>query len=86
MSLPVILAPIRRRNPAWVRGSDFQEYYIEIETEVEVVQLNLNTGGMRVRWNEPNASKKKGFEVMSTDIDISHFYKYYSIVSTYKNG
>lgn len=85
MSLPVILAPVRRRNPAWVRGGD-QEYYIEIETEVEVVQLNLNTGGMRVRWEEPNAEKKKGFEVMSTDIDISHFYKHYSIVSNYKNG
>ena len=94
MSLPSILAPIYRRNPnykpVFVDGSPYainsDECFINIETQVEVVQLNLNTGGMRVRWNEPDPSKKKGFRVESCDIDIQHFYKHYSIKSNYQNG
>lgn len=85
MSLPVIMAPVRRLNPEWVRGGDM-ECFIDIETQVEVVQLNLNTGGMRVRWNEVDPTAKKGFRVESQDIDIQHFYKHYSIKSNYQNG
>ena len=81
---PTIIAPVSRRNPKWVRGGT-EEYYVPIDTEVEIVQLNLNTGGMRVRWPEPDDSKK-GFTMQSCDISIEHFYKHYSIVSNYKNG
>jgi len=84
MSLPQIVAPVSRRNPKWVRGGT-EQLFIPTPTIVEVVQLNLNTGGMRVRWNEPDPTKKKGFTVQSEDISIEHFYKQYSIKSNYDN-
>lgn len=79
MSLPTIVAPVSRFNPKFVRGGS-EPAYIPTPTIVEVVQLNLNTGGMRVRWNEPDNECKKGYRVESCDISIEHFYKHYSIV------
>jgi len=88
MTLPVITVTLRRRNPNWkpifVDGSpravNMDDYAMEIPTEVEVVQLNLNTNGMRVRWSEPDPESKKGYTVESRDISIEHFYKHYDIV------
>jgi hypothetical protein len=54
--------------------------YIWIETKVEIVQLNLNSGGMRVRWTEPEPGTIKGFSVQSQDVPIGVFYEQYDIV------
>jgi len=54
--------------------------YIWIDTKVEIVQLNLNSGGMRVRWNEPEPGTKRGFSVQSQDDPIGVFYEQYDIV------
>jgi hypothetical protein len=55
------------------------EYQAEYEIEVEVVQLNLNTGGMRVRYQWPSKQTKSGFETVSRDIPIAAFYAKYDI-------
>lgn len=85
--LPTITVSLRRRNPEWKpiyengspRAINTDTYYVNIDTEVEIVQLNLNTGGMRVRWCEPDSESKKGYVVESRDISIDHFYKKYAI-------
>lgn len=87
MTLPVITVTLRRKNPNWKpiyedgngRPVNMSDWQIEMPTEVEVVQLNLNTGGMRVRWSEPDPESKKGYTVESRDISIEHFYKHYEI-------
>jgi hypothetical protein len=78
MSLPSVVAPVSRFNPKFVRGGS-EPAYIPTPTIVEVVQLNLNTGGMRVRWNEPDAYSKKGYRVESQDVSIQYFYDQYQI-------
>jgi hypothetical protein len=78
MSLPSVVAPVSRFNPKFVRGGS-EPAYIPTPTIVEVVQLNLNTGGMRVRWNEPDAESKKGYRVESQDVSIQYFYDQYQI-------
>jgi hypothetical protein len=88
MSLPKLKVKLMLRDPSWTPifedGNPWavnkDSYLIEQEREVEVVQLNLNTGGMRIRWNEPDATKKKGYVVESCDISIDHFYKHYHII------
>jgi hypothetical protein len=55
------------------------EYQKDYEIEVEVVQLNLNSGGMRVRYQWPSKTTKSGFETVSRDIPISHFFDKYQI-------
>lgn len=76
MSLPKVVAPIFKYNPAWTRDNG-EEFYIEVDTEVEVLQLNLTTGGMRVRYLDEGLDKTK---VRTTDISIEHFFKDYEIV------
>lgn len=44
--------------------------------EVEVVQLNLNAGTMRVRFPDQYQGKKK---IVTQDIAIEPFFKQYSI-------
>jgi len=87
MNLPTLIIPLRRPNPDWKPiykdGSrepiNKDTYYIDIDTEVEIVQLNLNTGGMRVRYVTPNDEMKKGYEVHSVDVSIKHFFAKYDI-------
>jgi hypothetical protein len=88
MSLPTLIIPLRRRNPNWKpiyedgngRPVNMSDWQIEMPTEVEVVQLNLNTGGMRVRYVTPNDEMKKGYEVHSVDVSIDHFFNKFDIV------
>ena len=85
--LPKLTVKLVERNPNYVpkyssddcRPYNMDEYQAEYEIEVEVVQLNLNTGGMRVRWNEPDADSKKGYRVESQDVSIQYFYDQYQI-------
>ena len=88
MSLPKITVTLRERDPNFIprfsKGSNtavnMDEYQKDYEIEVEIVQLNLNSGGMRVRYDWPNNHRKNGVEVVSRDIPISHFYAAYDIV------
>ena len=88
MSLPKIKVTLRETNPDYVarfeEGNNYavnaDEYQKDYEIEVEVVQLNLNTGGMRVRYEWPCKHTKRGFRMESRDISMVHFYKHYSIV------
>lgn len=85
--LPKLTVKLVERNPNYVpkyssddcRPYNMDEYQAEYEIEVEVVQLNLNTGGMRVRYQWPSKQTKSGFETVSRDIPISHFYDKYDI-------
>lgn len=87
--LPKLTVTLRERNPNYApifedgspRAINMHEYDADYEIEVEVVQLNLNTGGMRVRYEWPSKRTKKGFEVVSRDIPITHFYNHYAIVA-----
>ena len=86
--LPKITVRLRETNPdfeaRWEEGSNIavnmDEYQMEYDIEVEIVQLNLNTGGMRVRYEWPDKHVKRGVSVHSRDISIDHFYKHYEIV------
>lgn len=86
--LPKLTVTLRETDPnfvaRFVEGSNtavnMDEYQKDYEIEVEVVQLNLNTGGMRVRYEWPNKHRKSGKEMVSRDISIEHFYKQYKIV------
>jgi hypothetical protein len=79
MTLPVIRAKVRVYNPDYdnkIAGSEFQIYE---EREVEVVQLNLNSGGMRVRFMDQGPFDKKP-KVVSVDISIDTFFTQYAII------
>lgn len=88
MSLPKITVTLRERDPNFVakftkgsnRAVNMDEYQKDYEIEVEIVQLNLNSGGMRVRYEWPNNLRKSGMEMVSRDIPIEHFYAAYDIV------
>ena len=82
MNLPRIEAPIRRPNPAWTKDNG-EEYYITIPTWIEILQLNLSTDGMRVRYIDADPTRPGKERVCTTDISIEYFFKDYSIV---KNG
>ena len=87
MSLPTITMTLNLRDPNWkpVYSPDgntvinMDDYQKDFKVEVEVVQLNLNSGGMRIRYEWPSVRHKKGFEVCSQDVSIEHFYKHYQI-------
>ena len=87
MSLPKLTLTLRERNPEYVaifeEGNNhpvnIDEYQKDYEIEVEIVQLNLNSGGMRVRYDWPDKDSKKGYNVISRDVSIEHFYKQYQI-------
>lgn len=62
-----------------VKPINYDDYRKKFEVEVEVVQLNLNTGGMRVRFEWPSKYTKKGYEIRSVDVSIDEFFKHYTI-------
>ena len=86
-ALPKLTLTLREFDPDWeavfepgnncaINTDTMQKDY---EIEVEVVQLNLNSGGMRVRYEWPHKRTKKGYEVRSRDVSIEHFFKQYEI-------
>lgn len=85
--LPVLLLKLKETNPEYepifVEGEQWpinrDEYQKEYMIEVEVVQLNLNTGGMRVRYPWYSKHTKKGYEIRSVDVSIDLFYEHYEI-------
>jgi hypothetical protein len=87
MTLPTLTLTLRETNPEYVaryndgesRPYNMDEYQKDYEIEVEVVQLNLNSGGMRVRYQWPDKYAKKGVSTQSRDVSIEHFYKQYEI-------
>ena len=87
MSLPKLTLTLRETNPEYVPifadGSPYainrDEYQKDYEIEVEVVQLNLNSGGMRVRYEWPCKHTNRGWRMESRDVSISHFFKQYEI-------
>lgn len=87
MSLPKITVTMREIDPTWKpiygdgspKAINADTMYKDYDLEVEIVQLNLNTGGMRVRYEWPSKHTKRGYEIRSRDISIEHFYKHYEI-------
>ena len=87
MSLPKLTLTLNLPDPQWEavfvegenRAINMDSYSKDFEVEVEVVQLNLNSGGMRVRYEWPNKHRKNGMEVCTRDVSIEHFYKQYQI-------
>lgn len=79
MSLPTIQAVVQVYNPKFVPGPDGTEpYRIMEEREVEVLTLNLNSQGMRVRFTDTTFQGETIKVVI--DIDIAWFYAKYAIV------
>lgn len=86
--LPKLTINLRERDPQWVAifpedggpAINADEYYKRYDIEVEIVQLNLNTGTMRVRYMWPDKNVKKGESMQSRDIHIDAFYNEFSIV------
>lgn len=86
-NLPKLTLTLRECDPNFVprfvegqnSAVNMDEYQKDYEIEVEIVQLNLNSGGMRIRYEWPSKRTKKGFEVVSRDVSIEHFYKQYEI-------
>ena len=68
--------------PIFVEGEDWptnrHEYQMEIEIVAEVLQLNLSTGGMRVRYKWPERGRAK-MKTVTKDVPISFFFAQYSI-------
>ena len=87
MTLPKLTLTLRETDPNFVarfepgnnRAVNMDEYQKDYQIEVEVVQLNLNSGGMRVRYQWPNKYKKSGVEMVSRDVSIDAFYAQYKI-------
>ena len=87
MSLPKLTLTLRETNPDYVamyhenetRPYNMVDYQKDYEIEVEVVQLNLNSGGMRVRYEWPSKHTKRGFEIVSRDVSLELFYQRYEI-------
>ena len=87
MTLPKLTLTLRETDPNFVarfepgnnRAVNMDEYQKDYEIEVEVVQLNLNSQGMRVRYQWPNKHKKSGFEMVSRDVPIDAFFEQYKI-------
>ena len=83
---PKLTLTLRETNPDWEpvfepgnnRAVNMDDYRKDYEIEVEVVQLNLNTGGMRVRYVWPDKTKK-GFSMRSCDVSIKHFFEKFEI-------
>lgn len=93
MTLPTLTLSMKLPNPDWEPkyatdsavptsrvAVNMDDYYGTYEVEVEVVQLNLNSGGMRVRFEWPSKRYKSGYEVKSVDVPIDAFFEQYNIV------
>jgi hypothetical protein len=82
-TLPKITLKVAVRNPDWVAdrtdASNMDRYYIKVDRECEVLQLNLNAGTMRVRFRNPDVTMKKGFTNNTTDVAIAPFFEQYTI-------
>ena len=76
MTLPVIEATVRVYNQEYDRTDPNSQFQIFARRQVEVVQLNLNSQGMRVRFTDYFQGKAKK---VTQDIDIAEFYAAYTI-------
>lgn len=74
--LPVITARVLMYNPDYKAG-DVHDFQIWVETEVEVLTLNLNARTMRVRFTDIYQGKMKN---VTQDIGISAFYNQFEMV------
>jgi hypothetical protein len=87
MNLPTLTLTLREFDPDWEAAFDLYQNCVintesmmrDFEIEVEVVQLNLNSNGMRVRYEWPSKRTKKGSEVKTRDVPIAEFFKHYEI-------
>jgi len=85
--IPQIRMTLRLIDPTWkaifVEGNDravnADTMYKEYDVIVDIVQLNLNSGGMRIRYEWPNKHRKSGYEMCTQDVSIDHFFKHFSI-------
>ena len=75
--LPVIKAKVRVYNPSYDRTDSESKFMIDQVVEVQVLTLNLNSGTMRVRFNDFYDGKHK---VVTQDISNLAFFQQYSIV------
>jgi hypothetical protein len=78
MSLPTIQADVTVYNPKFVVGGN-EPFWIQQPREVEVLTLNLNSGGMRVRYSDTDPKTGKT-SVKTTDLSINLFDAKYAIV------
>lgn len=87
-SLPKLTVQVRNFDPNWkpiyapdapTIAINANEHYKTFEVEAEVVQLNLSTGTMRVRYDWPSPTTKSGWAVATADIPITEFFKNYAI-------
>lgn len=76
-SLPVITAPVLVYNQNYDRLIDPHAFQIKQEREVEVLQLNLSSGSMRVRFPDVYQGKRK---VVTQYISIRHFFDSHQII------
>ena len=86
-ALPKVTLTLRLTDPEWTpmigendRITNMDDWAKAFVVEVEVVQLNLNTGGMRVRFPWPNKNVKSGVSMQSVDVGIQAFFDKYSRV------
>lgn len=85
-NLPVVTIKTRETNPDYVPifvdGEQWpvnrQDYDMDIEVEAEVLQLNLTTGGMRVRYKWPERGRAK-MKTVTKDVSNVWFFAKYSI-------
>lgn len=87
MALPRLTLRLRLIDPSWKavfgdgspRAINADSMYKDFDVEVEVVQLNLNSGGMRVRYEWPNKHRKSGMEICTQDVSIAGFFDKYEL-------
>lgn len=87
VNLPKLTLTLRERNPEFVarfepgnnHAVNMDEYQKDYEIEVEVVQLNLNSGGMRVRYEWPDKHAKRGVSMQSRDVPITSFFERFEL-------
>lgn len=77
--LPKVKAVVYVYNPKFVPGPNGSEpFQVLEEREVEVLTLNLNSRGMRVRF--PDVDHNGKVKTVTTDIGLEWFYAKYDIV------
>ena len=78
MSLPVVEATVLVHNQDYDKQDPTKGLFqIFAVRAVEVVQLNLNSGGMRVRFQDSYQGKAK---TVTQDVGIAAFFAAYAIV------
>lgn len=83
---PILQVTLKNRNPSWKpvydsngKATNLDTSYVTSEVEVEVIQLNLSSETMRVRYQWPS-DNKKGYTVETRDLSIEPFYEQYQVV------